>query len=104
MNIDTMRNRKYLNRNVHGVGYFWNLGLVRIHIRFSAEKCIEKISSILKDFEIDLQSDIIVMSTDGCAMMKKVGRLLPTIHQLCYAHGLQLVIHDIFYQTTNHTI
>ncbi|KAI6651928.1 hypothetical protein LOD99_4807 [Oopsacas minuta] len=31
-------------------------------------------------------------------MMKKVGRLLSTIHQLCYAHGLQLVIHDIFYQ------
>ena len=31
-------------------------------------------------------------------MMKKVGRLLPKIHQLCYAHGLQLVIHDIFYQ------
>ena len=31
-------------------------------------------------------------------MMNKVGRLLPTIHQLCYAHDLQLVIHDIFYQ------
>ena len=32
-------------------------------------------------------------------MVRKVGRLLPTLHQLCYAHGLQLVIHDIFYQT-----
>ena len=30
--------------------------------------------------------------------MKKSGRLIPTLHQLCYAHGLQLVIHDVFYQ------
>ena len=94
----SMRNRRYLNLNVHGVGYFWNLGLVRIQGSFSAEKCIEKISSKLKDFELDLQSDIIAITTDGCSMMKKVGRLLPTIHQLCYTHGLQLVIHDIFYQ------
>ena len=34
-------------------------------------------------------------------MMKKIRRLLPTIHQLCYAHSLQLVIYDIFYQTKN---
>ena len=31
-------------------------------------------------------------------MMKKVGKLIPALHQLCYAHGLQLVIHDIFYK------
>ena len=73
----SMRNRRYLNLNVHGVGYFWNLGLVRIQGSFSAEKFIEKISSKLKDFELDLQSDIIVITTDGCSMMKKVGRLLP---------------------------
>ena len=62
------------------------------------QRNVSKISSKLKDFELDLQSDIIAITTDGCSMMKKVGRLLPTIHQLCYAHGLQLVIHDIFYQ------
>ena len=31
-------------------------------------------------------------------MMKKLGRLVPSLHQLCYAHGLQLVIQDLFYQ------
>ena len=61
----SMRNRRYLNLNIHGVGYFWNLGLVRIQGSFSAEKCIEKISSKLKDFELDLQSDIIAITTDG---------------------------------------
>ena len=93
-----MRNRRYLNLNIHGVGYFWNLGLVRIQGSFSAEKCIETISSKLKEFELDLQCDIMAITTDGYSMMRKVGRLLPTLHQLCYAHGLQLVIHDIFYQ------
>ena len=35
----SMRNRRYLNINIHGIGYFWNLGLVRISGCFSAERC-----------------------------------------------------------------
>ena len=31
-------------------------------------------------------------------MMKKLGKFIPALHQLCYAHGLQLVIHDLFYE------
>ena len=31
-------------------------------------------------------------------MMKKMGKIIPTSQQLCYAHGLQLVIQEIFYQ------
>ena len=31
-------------------------------------------------------------------MMQKFGRSIPPLHQLCYAHRLQLVIHDVFYQ------
>ena len=100
----SVRNRRYLNLNIHGVGYFWNLGLVRIQGSFSAEKCIEIIASKLKEFELDLQCDIMAITTDGCSMMRKVGRLLPTLHQLCYAHGLQLVIHDIFYQNKPHNL
>ena len=73
-----MRDRRYLNLNIHGVGYFWNLlpWIVRIQGSFSAEKCIETISSKQKEFEVDLQSDIIAITTDGCSMMRKVGRLL----------------------------
>ena len=35
-------------------------------------------------------------------MMKKLGRIIPPFQQLCYAHGLQLVIQDVFY-TQSHT-
>ena len=31
-------------------------------------------------------------------MMKKLGRITPPFQQLCYAHGLQLVIQDVFYR------
>ena len=30
-------------------------------------------------------------------MMKKLGRIIPNLQQLCYAHGLQLAIQDFFY-------
>ena len=83
---------------VHGIGYFWNLGLVRVSGSFSAERCSKTISDKLNEFGIDFETDIVGLTTDGCAMMKKVGKLIPALHQLCYAHGLQLVIHDIFHK------
>ena len=36
----SMQNRRYLNINIHGIGYFWNLGLVRIRGSFTAERCL----------------------------------------------------------------
>ena len=93
-----MRNRRYLNINIHGIGYFWNLGLVRIRGSFTAERCLDTISDKLREFGIDLEADIVSVTTDGCSMMRKLGKLIPTLQQLCYAHGLQLVIQDIFYQ------
>ena len=52
----------------------------------------------LRDFGIDFRTDIGPITTDGCSMMKKLRRLIPSLQQLCYTHGLQLVIQDIFYQ------
>ena len=51
----------------------------------------------LNEFGVDLDSDIIAITTDGCAMMRKPGRIISPFQQLCYAHGLQLVIQDVFY-------
>ena len=46
----------------------------------------------------EFEADIVAVTPDGCSMMKKFGQLITTPHQLCYAHGLLLVIHDVFYQ------
>ena len=56
---------------------FSNLGLIRMKGDFSAEKCSEVISIKLHEFRVDVESDIVVITTDGCAMMKKLGRILP---------------------------
>ena len=36
-------------------------------------------------------------------MMRKVGRIIQPFQQLCYAHGLQLVIQDVFYSKSHNT-
>ena len=94
----SLGNRRYLSINVHGKGDLLNLGLVQIK-SFSAEICSDAISNRLSEFGLDVRTDIVEITTDGCAMMKKLGRIIPLFQQLCYAHGLQLVIQDIFYRS-----
>ena len=91
----SLGNRRYLNINVHGKGYLLNIGLVRIKGSFSPEICSDAISNRLSEFSLDVCTDIVAITTDGCAMMKKLGRIIPPFQQLCYAHGLQLVIQDL---------
>ena len=61
------------------------------------------ISMKLNEFGMDLESDIVAITTDGCAMMRKVGRIIQPFQQLYYAHGLQLVIQDVFYSKFHNT-
>ena len=70
---------------------------MRIRGKFSAEKCCEVISEKLNEFGLKLGSVIVAITTDSCAMMRKLGRIIPPFQQLCYAHGLQLAIQDVFY-------
>ena len=72
--------------------------MVRIRGSFTAERCSETISNKLNEFGINFVTDIVAVTIDGCSMMKKLGKLIPVLHQLCYANGLQLVIHYLFYQ------
>lgn len=97
----SLRNRRYLNLNLHlftgGAANIWNLGLARIEGRFPAEACVTALEKKLQDFKIDLNLDVIAVTTDGAAVMKKVGRLLSAHHQLCFAHGLQLAVLEVLY-------
>ena len=95
----SLGNRRYLNINIHGRSYFLNLGLMRIKGSFSAQLCSDAISKKLNEFGLDFSTDIVAITTDGCAMMRKLGRIIQPFQQLCYAHGLQLVIQDIFYRS-----
>ena len=43
--------------------------LVRIRGCFSAERCSETIANKLSEFEIDFDTDIVAVTTDGCSMI-----------------------------------
>ena len=55
----------------------------------------------LDEFRLNFQKDIVAITTDGCEIIIKLGRSIASLHQLCYAYGLQLVIQDMFYQKHN---
>ena len=44
------------------------------------------------------KKDIVCVTTDGAAVMKKVGRLISEVdQQLCFAHGIHLAVIKAFY-------
>ena len=60
--------------------------------------CSDAIPKKLNEFGLDFRTGIVAITTDGCVMVRKLGRIIPPFQQLCYAHGLQLVIQDILYR------
>jgi hypothetical protein len=93
------RNRRYMNVNVHADGQnYWNLGLIRVKGSMDAESCVRLLSKKLDMFDLSLETDIVGIVTDGASVMTKVGKLISSEHQLCYAHGMQLAILDVLYK------
>lgn len=93
----SLRNRRYLNVNIHFNQKYINLGLVKIEGSCTANKTIELVNSKLSDFGINL-SDVVASTTDGAAVMVKFGTLSQYIHQLCYNHGIHLAVIDVIYK------
>jgi hypothetical protein len=88
-----------MNVNVHGkAATIWNLGLVRVHGSMPAEKCVELLEKKLSAFGLSLKDDIVAICTDGASVMTKVGKLITSEQQLCYAHGIQLAVIDVLYR------
>lgn len=56
----SIRNRRYININVHSIGgTMWNIGLVRAYASVPAEKCLSLVEEKLKDFNLDISKDIV---------------------------------------------
>lgn len=96
--MNVTKNQRYLNVNVHHIGTHFSLGLIRIHGSCTAEHCISLIKERLNNFDLDLETHIIGMTTDRASVMKKIGKLMPCYQQLCYAHGIQLAVVDVLYK------
>lgn len=94
----SIKNRRYLNIILFGNDKLWNLGLTRIKGSLPAEQCVDVVNERLNVFGLNLHSDIVSITTDGAAMMKKVGKLISCSQILCMAHGIQLGVVDVLYK------
>ena len=68
----SIKNRIYLNVNVHIEGEFWNLRLARVVGSLPAKKCIELVQKVLKQFMLNYDEDIVCITTDRVSVMQKV--------------------------------
>ncbi|KAG0442441.1 putative AC transposase [Dictyocoela muelleri] len=82
----SIRNRRYMNVNIHCINKFLSLGLLRIHGVMSAERILYCLNKKLVEFNISM-GDIFSMTTDGASSMKKACKLSGIFHQLCLAIG-----------------
>lgn len=94
----SIKNRRYMNLNVHSSTKFWNLGMIRIFGTLPAEKIVNMVENKLREFNLSTKEHIISCVTDGASVMKKFGRLSSMEHQQCYAHGLHLAVTDVLYK------
>ena len=81
--------------NVHEKNSHCNLGMVRMSGTFPAEKSLGTLKNYLAEFGLDVETSIVCAVTDGASVMKKMGRLSASEHQLCNA--LQLAVCDVLY-------
>lgn len=52
----------------------------------------------MEEFDIDLDKDVVAITTDGTSVMVKTGSLILAFQQVCYDYGLQLGILDVLYK------
>lgn len=61
---------------------------------------LKLVSEKLKNFHLDLATDI-VASTNDCAAVMKFCQISPAINQLCYSHAIHLAVIDTLYKNKN---
>ena len=101
INLDestSLRNRRYMNLNVHNATNFQSLGLVRINGSMNTEKAIQFVRDHLEKFHLNLDNDIIATITEGASVMMKFGKTTTPIHIACLANAIHLYICDILFK------
>ena len=94
-------NKRYMNINVHIPNKHWNLGLIRVYGSMNAEKCIDVLKTRLKEHNVDIDTDIVAIVTDGPNVMVRVGKIIEAEHQLCLVHGIHLAVCDVLYKKSS---
>ena len=57
----SVRNRRYMNINVHTSEKFWNVGLLRVKGSLPSDKCLELLQQKLQEFDLNLENHIVAI-------------------------------------------
>ena len=100
----SVRRRRYMNINIYCQNDVINLGIIRMRDLCGAEKIFHLLEKRLAHFGItNTQTSIVSIVSDGATVMKKLGKISQLDHQLCYAHGMHLVVCDVLYKNRSMT-
>ena len=94
----SVRNRRYMNLNLHYATNFQSFGLIRINGSMNTEKAIQLVRDRLEKFHLNLDNDIVATITDEASVMMKFGETTTPIHIACLAHAIHLCFCDILYK------
>ena len=90
--------KKYLNVNAHHRDDpFDCLGLSRCLGSLPAPKLTQLVVDHANRFGLDLNRDVVSITTDGASVMHVFGRSIPCLHLTCQCHAVNLAVRDILY-------
>ena len=90
----SLQNKRYMCVNLSTRLICNNLGLERMEGSYDAESCIYLLKKISL-FDLNLDQDVISMTTDRPIAKKRVGRYSGVASQLCYVQAIHLSVKDI---------
>lgn len=65
--------------------------------RVPQETMIRLVMEKLTFFEVDLDADVVAVTSDGASDMVKFGKLSPSHQQLCYNHIIHFAVMSVMY-------
>lgn len=90
--------KRYLNVSVFCNKNIYNLGLMKIVGSANADNIYGSTKKVLDTFGIDIEKDVISITTDGVNVMKSAFRNRVYFHQLCYNHAIHLCVVGLLYK------
>ena len=91
--------RRFANFNIHFAHEPPKcIGMVRVFGSLDNELAARMVTVKLSECGLSMKRHVVACTTDAASVMVAMGEKLPTLHQLCYAHGIHLAVVAVLYQ------
>ena len=91
----SIRNRRFINLNLHFPVGLQSLGLIRVKRSMVSKRAFELVHERLHEYALSLNDDIMSTITDGESIMIKFLSETEPLHFSCLAHAIYLSVCDV---------